>query len=146
MKTAIAKAVAITPLSAAPPAAISFTIKDCFDFAIPAAGIEGWLPVQWQLAEGGYIVNGCVPSGTFVRGPRKGQPKFRPGTPGTHRTIILTEEQLTARAVAYEAAGDKCWNCKGEGRVAWGWSETEGTTHRPCSRCSGSGSPQARGE
>ena len=116
-----------------------FSMADAFDIAREVVGMEGWEPYRWQLTDGdGQIVNGCKPSGYYTRGERKGQPKFRPATPGTERTVAISKRDLEARAAAYEAETGKCWDCKGEGQECAGWSRDTGIKYRACSRCNGS--------
>lgn len=116
-----------------------FSMGDAFDLAKTIVGMDGWEPYRWQLADGdGHIVNGCKPSGYYTRGERKGQPKFRPATPGTERMVAISKRDLEARAAAYEAETGKCWDCKGEGQTWAGWSSEAGHKHRTCARCEGS--------
>lgn len=122
--------------------ALSHSIRDVLDLAEQKSGIEGWKGYRWwTLADGGgSIVCGCVPSGVYSRGPRKGQPKYRPATPGTERTVIVSDDELHAAAAEFEQAG-KCWHCKGAGKTIAQIHVTEGTTYRNCARCNGTGLP-----
>lgn len=143
MELITAPSATLTPVAPAPPEAFEFTIQECLDFAATKVSIEGWRAYKWEHAEGGNIVTGCVPSGVITHGPRKGEPKFEPPTPGTLRKVIVTDEQMAARAIAYEAESRTCWNCKGERQVPWGWSTAEGMKYHVCTRCSGSGAAPA---
>lgn len=116
----------------------NFSIRDAFDAASSVVGIAGWEGHSWRAVEGGSIVTGCVPSGVYTRGPRKGHPKFSPAMPGTKREVVVTVAQLDAIARDYEANGGKCWDCKGSGQTWAGWSAADGTKHRTCARCNGS--------
>lgn len=119
----------------------SHSIRDVMDAASQRTGIDGWQGYRWQSVEGGSIVHGCVPSGVYSRGPRKGEPKFRPAMPGTERTVIVTDADLDKIAAAYENDNGKCWHCKGTGKTIARLHVTEGATYRDCSRCRGAGLP-----
>lgn len=116
-----------------------FSMKDHMDAAAAICGIEGWQGYRWTICDGGgAIVKGCVPSGTYTRGPRKGSPKFRPAAPNTERTVIVADLHMVKVAAEYETTG-KCWDCKGSGQTFAGWSAAEGVRHRQCTRCNGTG-------
>ena len=120
---------------------LSHSISDVIDLAERKSGIEGWRGYRWTAADGGgSIVRGCVPSGMYSRGPRKGLPKFRPAVPNTERTVVVTDDEMQAVAVEYERGG-KCWHCKGTGKTLSRVHVTEGTTYRDCRRCGGTGLP-----
>ena len=118
-----------------------FSMRDAMDVAEIKTRIEGWQAYQWEAAGADNIVRGCVPSGTYARGPRKGRPKFRPAEPGTERTVVVTKIELEQTAAAFERAEGKCWDCKGGGKEWAGWSVEEGTKYRTCGRCKGNGLP-----
>lgn len=123
----------------------NFSIQDEMRLAEAKLGIDGWKAYQWSATDGGKdsIVKGCVPSGVYAKGPRKGLPKFRPATPGTERVVVITEAEMIAAAEAYEVNGT-CWDCKGTGKTSAGWSKAEGTEYRKCTRCDGSGRVEAQ--
>lgn len=118
--------------------AYRFSIRDHFDAATKMTGIEGWQAHTWSACVGGSIVKGCVPSGIYRSGPRKGHPKFKPGVAGTDRQVIVSEAQLAANAAEYEKSG-KCWDCKGERQTWCGWSKDKGHSYRDCTRCGATG-------
>lgn len=117
------------------------SIGDAMDLAAKKAGIPGWQGYRWSAVEGGDIVRGCVPSGVYSRGPRKGLPKFGPSVPGTERQVVVVRAELDAVAAAYERDDCRCWHCKGDGRVIARVRIEEGTTYRECKRCGGTGKP-----
>lgn len=116
----------------------SYSFKDAGEFAAKRAGIDGWKPYAYEVMEGGCLVTGCVPSGVFTRGPRKGEPKFRPATPGTELRVIVSDADMQAAIAEYEASGT-CFRCKGTGQQWAGWSVAEGTKYCDCRRCNGGG-------
>lgn len=117
---------------------VSYSMRDSFDFAKKRVGIEGWEGYAWEALEGGCLVTGCVPSGVYSRGPRKGKPKFRPATPGTERRVVVSDADMAQVIEEYEASGT-CFRCKGEGKEWCGWSKDDGHRYRECSRCNGVG-------
>lgn len=118
------------------------SMNDVMQLAAAKVGIDGWEAYQWEAADaGGSVLRGCVPSGIYTRGPRKGQPKFRPPTPGTERMVVVIRDELNTAAARYENATVKCWDCKGEGKEIASISIRTGTTYRTCQRCKGTGSP-----
>jgi len=119
----------------------SHSIRDAMDLAAKKCGIPGWEGYRWQAMEGGSLVHGCVPSGLYTRGQRKGTPKFRPPMPGTDRVVVISDADISAEADAYETAG-KCWNCKGEGKTIARISVADGTSYRECRACDGTGKPR----
>lgn len=116
----------------------SCTIRDVMDLAEFASGNPAWGAYCAGSATGGYIVDGCVPYGTYSRGPRKGKPRYSHPKATDRRTIIVTTDQVQAAASAYESCG-RCWQCKGSGKEWSGWSAETGTRQRTCRRCQGTG-------
>ena len=112
-----------------------FSLSDIMSLAETKSGIPGWKATRWQAAGQDSIVSGSVPFGTYSRGPRKGEPKFT----GPRTMVVVTRAEKEATATAYKAETGRCWDCKGTGQVVRKISVTEGTTYRPCTRCSGSG-------
>jgi hypothetical protein len=95
----------------------------------------GWKAFRWQQADGGHIVTGAIPIGTYRSGPRKGRPKY----PKDSQIVVVTTEELNAKAKEYEKETGNCWECKGTGLVFVGWSKAEGSKRNTCPRCSGVG-------
>ena len=112
-----------------------FSLSDIMSLAETKSGIPGWKATKWQAAGCDSIVTGSVPVGTYSRGPRKGELKFT----GPRTMVVVTRAEKETAATAYEAETGHCWNCKGTGQVVRKISVTEGTTHRSCARCGGSG-------
>lgn len=115
----------------------SYSVNDVMQVAVKKVGIAGWQAYEWQRAEGGSVVRGCVPFGEYTRGPRKGEPRFDHPECRDHRSIIVTDADMHAAATDYEAATGNCWECKGSGKEHTGWSIDKGLTHKTCSRCGG---------
>ena len=112
-----------------------FSLNDVLSLAEAKSGIPGWKATKWQAAGQDSIVSGSVPVGTYSRGPRKGQPKFK----GKDTMVVVTRAEKKAAAIAYETETGHCWNCKGAGQVVRKIGGPEGTTYRACTRCGGSG-------
>lgn len=117
----------------------NFSIQDVMKLAATKVDIDGWQAHTWSAADGGSIVKGCVPSGVYTRGPRKGQPKFRPAKPNSERVVVIGNSEMEAHALSQEAATGKCWECGGTGQEWAGWDATTGTLYRPCRRCNATG-------
>lgn len=73
--------------------------------AIRKAGkIEGWMPYEYQHAEGGIIVKGCM-TASKVNGDNKGEPKFLFGIKA--KTVIVTKADRDRERDLYESSGCK---------------------------------------
>ena len=116
-----------------------FTMQDAFDVAAEKVGIEGWEGYELGIFEGGCTVKGCAPDGVYSRGPRKGQPRMSKPVAGTKKTVVVSDEDLRQHAIDYEARTGLCFECKGAGEVASGWSAEHGVRMKPCGRCEASG-------
>ena len=122
------------------------SINDAMKLAAEKIGIPEWQAYRWTLANGGSIVDGCVPDGVYAHGPRKGRPRFSKPKNGTKQAVIVSDSELDQKAAAFEQSERKCWNCKGEGQVCCGWSKESGARYRQCNRCNGTGiAPAPRG-
>jgi hypothetical protein len=112
-----------------------FSIEDVMTFAKSKVGIDGWVAYTWEACGDDSLVTGDVPSGIYRSGPRKGKQKFT----GPGRKVVVTRQEMQAKATAYESDTGKCWDCKGTGQVWAGWSKTDGTRYRDCQRCNATG-------
>ena len=115
------------------------SIGDCFEIAESMVGLDGWKGYQWQSADGGFVIKGCVPSGVYKKGKKKGTPKFRPAIPNTERTVIVSHEKCVEHVRLYESSTGNCFVCKGSGQQWAGWSRELGEIKRPCKSCSATG-------
>lgn len=115
------------------------SIGDIMDFAATRVDIAGWQVYSWESLDGGSLVTGCVPAGIYVRGPRKGQPRFSHPDCKERRKVVVSSSEMDLAAESYETETGKCWNCKGGGKVFKSWSVDEGVSHRVCDRCNGTG-------
>lgn len=121
-----------------------FSINDTMALAATKVGIEGWQAYQWEAAGDDHVLRGCVPSGVYATGPRKGRPRFTPATHGTERTVVVSRAELIEQARRLECAEGKCWDCKGTGHTIVSVSVEKGHISRgfrACRRCGGSGLP-----
>lgn len=101
---------------------------------------EGFKFYRYEvLDDESFLLTGCVPSGTYTRGPRKGRPKYD----GPARRVTVNHAELKAERARYEAETGLCWDCRGEKRVVNGWTRVEGTTYVPCRECDSTGKPKA---
>ena len=101
-------------------------------------GIEGWRWYRWErLDNGDALYTGCVPSGTFSKGPRKGMPRFTGGT--QKMRFVVTKAELEEERQRYISDTGNCPNCYGTGQEVAGWSKNEGMRYRNCSDCGATG-------
>lgn len=103
-------------------------------------GIAGFQFYRWECIGDDMLLTGCICDAVYVRGPRKGRPKFD----GTPMQAVVTEAELRAERRRYERETGKCSDCLGSAAqiVSTGLS---GRTYRPCPECGGSGTPQSFG-
>lgn len=97
-----------------------------------------WCRLEW-IEPDAMLVTGGVPR-IYVRGPRKGQPKWG-GV--TREQCVVTEAERRAEWASYEASTGLCYNCCGEARTLYRWSKDSGTEYRECRRCTGTGKAPA---
>jgi hypothetical protein len=117
----------------------NFSIKDCMSIAEAKAGVEGWQGYRWQAAQDDCIVTGCVPAGIYLRGTRKGQPRYSHPKAKDRKQVVVSKAEMLQEAQKYETETGKCWDCKGTGQRYAGWHHIDGTRFRPCVRCSEKG-------
>jgi hypothetical protein len=117
------------------------SINDAMELAAAKSGLEGWKAYKWEKVHGGDLVTGCVPDGTYAKGPKKGRPRFCRPVAGTRLTVVVTGAELDLHAADYERDEHKCWRCKGSGEEFAGWSRDTGVRRQTCSACKGSGMP-----
>lgn len=96
---------------------------------------EGWRWFKCESVSGGWIIEGCVPDGTYSRGPRKGRPKFK--APGDR--VVVSEDDVAVQEALYVQATGNCHQCLGTAKQIRSWSKAEGTKHDPCAKCNGTG-------
>lgn len=100
--------------------------------------VDGWKAYRCESVEGGFLVRGCVPDGTYPRGKNKGRPRFRRPQSGTTKDVIVSDADCDAHVLEYEADG-KCFDCSGTGQAWFGWSKDAGNRYRDCRRCGATG-------
>lgn len=97
---------------------------------------EGW---QWfryeSVGTDATMLTGCVSSGTFTKGKRKGRPRYD----GARRTAVVTDAEAQAERDRYQTDTGKCGDCMGTGQGFARWDHIEGASYRPCRVCNGSG-------
>lgn len=81
------------------------------------------------------MMTGCVSSGNFTRGKRKGRPRYD----GKPIQAVVTDAEANAEFARYERDTSKCGECMGTGQIVAGWHYQNGTTYRPCLHCHGNG-------
>jgi hypothetical protein len=115
------------------------TFRDAI--AIEKSGIEGWVPFRYELiGKSDTIMTGGVPR-VLTRGPNKGERTWdRP-----HSQVAVTKAEVDAAMAKYEAETGLCANCEGTKKEVAGWSAAEGTKHRECSKCCGTGNAKPKG-
>lgn len=114
------------------------TFGDATAFAEKRVGLDGWKAYAVEVVDGGFIVIGCIPFGTYTRGAKAGKPRYCHPNATDHRRMVISTEELNQAALVYESSG-ACYNCKGKKQEVWGWSKEEGHTYRNCRRCQATG-------
>jgi hypothetical protein len=102
--------------------------------AIRKSGIEGWEPFKWEAVGDDAILTGAVPR-LLKRGPRKGRKTWE----GKGTSVVVTRVEVEAEAARYVAETGNCAKCYGEGQVFASWNHIDGTKHKACHDCKGSG-------
>lgn len=102
--------------------------------AIRKAGIEGWEPFKFQLVGEDSLITGGIPR-LLKSGPRKGRKTWD----GKGTSVVVTRSEVEAEAARYAAETGNCSKCYGEGKVFKSWNHIEGTKHKECPNCKGSG-------
>lgn len=94
--------------------------------------------VDWRAIEtSDTLVIGGEPIGVYTKGKGAGRPKFGPRS--ADRTCVVTDAELQAEYVAYEAETGNCARCCGTGEVLKRISVADGRENRPCPKCLGDG-------
>ena len=106
---------------------------------------DEWMPCIYESIDGGFLLHGSVPIGTYSRGPRKGRPKWPPTC--EMKRVIVTRAQVEGAKSAYEQETGKCHRCGGSGQTVKSVGINQATTYRTCAMCNGSGlAAHLRGE
>lgn len=96
---------------------------------------DGWEVSKWErVGPDATLFSGCVP-GVFASGPRKGEKKWGQDT----HECVVTDSEVSAEELRYEAEAGNCHACGGDGQEWSGWSAAEGNKFRTCRRCGGDG-------
>ena len=103
-------------------------------YSLPA----DWKPIVYECLDRGlgYCLTGAVPIGTYVRGPRRGRPKFPPK--GQWQRVVITPDEAKEARDWWEHKTGFCGHCGGSGE----WVKSagvNGTTYRECVHCGGTG-------
>lgn len=112
------------------------------EIAKARVGDPKWEPCIWRAVGdrdkgGAVIISGGEPR-MMTRGPRKGQPSWA-HIPKDHLVdVVVTEAELRAAELKYEADTGNCLNCGGSGQEVAS-AGVGGTQYRQCYRCKGSG-------
>lgn len=111
---------------------------------------DGWRAYRYEVRDqrlgyvpDRYFVTGCVPDGTYTRGPRKGEPRYKRPLPGTVRTVTFTKAELDAWEKAWALRTGKCVVCGGSALELRSWNVETGPVHGPCRPCGGTGLSEA---
>jgi len=103
--------------------------------AIEKSGIDGWVPFRYELiGKSDTIMTGGVPR-VLTRGPNKGQRKWD----GPHSQVAVTQVEIDAAMANYERETGNCAECEGSCKTVAGWSATDGTRFRECTKCDATG-------
>lgn len=110
---------------------------------------ENWSPYSYkclpehpQKAEMVEVIGAVAPLKT--RGKSRGNHDWNKIDPATKRTVYVSFRENAEYVAAWEAKTGLCATCRGTGNEWCGWSVTEGTRYKACTKCHGSG--KSRGE
>jgi len=93
---------------------------------------HGWSTATDDVPDGFLRLKGCVPSGVYTRGPRKGRPNFSKPVPGSERVLFINLDELEAFTAEWERTTGLCRHC-GDTGLKWnGWSAAEGNSYIAC--------------
>lgn len=74
-----------------------------------------------------------------TKGANKGLPNWRKADKATEREAYFTPAEHDKWCSEWEQKTGKCSECTGKGEVFASWSATDGTKHKPCKKCGGTG-------
>ena len=107
-------------------------------------GLPDWRMAQWEVKRmdkpGEFCrLTGAVYPPKFIPS-YEGEPDWTRPQRGTKKVVDLTRDQHSAWLYGWEARTGRCSRCMSKpGLVLVSWSSTEGTKHRTCPRCQGTG-------
>jgi hypothetical protein len=111
---------------------------------------ETWRIFKWEAvgpvhgpraAQSVVVCGAIVPDKT--RGKYKGCPDWKSRDKRDDISLAIPMLALDAFKLKWEANHNACHKCGGDGQELAGWSSTEGSRYRPCSRCNATGLPPA---
>lgn len=100
---------------------------------------EAWRAFSYEVAGGGFIIIGGVPTAFYVLGDRKGEPK---SWKGPETKVILTQDDVDNEEKRYSEATGNCPECCGEGERTIAWGRDTGVKKAPCEPCDATGNAQ----
>jgi hypothetical protein len=100
----------------------------------------GFAWYRWEaIGPDAVILTGCVSSGLYAKGPRKGRPKYD----GPPVRLVVTQREYEAEVARYESETGKCARCGGDGQAWAGWHHETGHEFKACRRCAATGKAKA---
>lgn len=97
-----------------------------------AGGHPAWRACTWQACMGAdSLVEGAVPNIGLDGKPRWVGMELD--------KVVVTDAEVEAAKLAYEAETGKCSKCAGSGQENAGWHYKEGNKYRDCKQCGASG-------
>ena len=99
-----------------------------------------WAIYKWEAipeANGSMLTGAVAPP--LKSGKHKGKPNWKKFDKSTERRVFITTAEHDAYRAKWGRETGKCPECLGEGQVWAGWSKAEGTRHRECLACKGTG-------
>ncbi len=102
------------------------------------------LPENWQIFSFKVLddkveeLTGAV-APLYIKGPKKGRVNWAKKDRTTEKTFYVILSEFRAWAMQWEEKTGTCVECMGRGEVATGWSKDDGTKHKECPRCKGTG-------
>lgn len=111
------------------------------DFIATVSREKLGMPIEWECYKwekigttDDVLVTGGLPR-LITRGPRKGRKTWD----GAGAKVVVTQGEIEAAKLAYEAETNRCHRCGGDGQEWCGWSAAEGNRYKPCTRCNATG-------
>ena len=98
------------------------------------------LPEHPQESELVEVIGAVAPLKT--RGKSKGSRNWDKMDRATKRTVYITFKEHAEWVKAWEVKTGKCATCRGAGNEWCGWSVTEGSRYKECTKCHGSGNAE----
>lgn len=101
-----------------------------------------WRAYRFEAKGKGVLVEGAVVTEVYKRGPRAGTLNYGKRDKSTEAVIVILDAQHQQWLMDWEGATGKCHKCDGTSREWAGWTRSDGSIYRPCTRCDATGQAQ----